>query len=248
MKNVAIVALALQFFVLSAFAAEATRECSLCTGAVSRLDTTPATPVPLLVQVALTDLSTSAAPIDALSTAQRAKLTLLVRYTVATTGDPLIDVENETKAIVDWAKQHGPFDAIGVDVVAPNTDVAAYAVKRLAVTAQGQNVASRIVLSATSTEDLTKLNTAGAMAYVDALVVDAASVEKMAAWLAENDPAKKIYAVVTAESPNAVYDLAAAFSKGATRAYLSAATADDLNAIASFIRAFIGDYAYDSTA
>ncbi len=43
----------------------------------------------------------------------------------------------------------------------------------------------------------------------------------MAKWLAEHDPAKKIYALVTPHSANTMIDLSTALADGATIAYLS---------------------------
>lgn len=248
MRKVAIFVVALQLCVLASFAADVPRECSFCTGIVTRFETPIATPIPALIQLAPEDFTTMSQVLDAQTAAQRAKTTVIIRYTVATDKDPLLDVEAQTKTIVEWARAHGPFDSIGVDATAPTAEVGAYAIKRLAVTAQGLNVASHIVLPAHATDALTKLYDAGVMAYVDALVADAADVAKVVAWVTEKDPAKKVYATVTAQSPNALFDAATAFSQGATRAYLANATAEDVAAIANFNHAFIGDFAYDATA
>ena len=248
MKKVAILAVAVQLSILSAFAADPPKECSFCTGVVTRFGAPAPATVPALLQINLEDFTGMSQALDAQSAEQRAKTAVIIHYNVATDKDPLLDVEAQTKTIVDWARQHGPFDSIGVDATAPNTDVAAYAIKRLAVTAQGLNVASRIILPAHSTDDLTRLYDAGAMTYVDAIVADGANVEKTVAWVAEKDPAKKVYAIVTPSSPNALFDAATAFAHGATRAYLTNATTDEITAIANFNSAFIGDYAYDPTS
>ena len=244
MKKLAFAIVILQVFVLSALGAGTAKECALCTGAVSRLESIPPTPVPLLIQVGEEDLATIAPALDVTTAEQRKKTSVIIRYSAGT----LADIESHTKTIVDWAQQHGPFDAVGVDATISDPSLAAYAVKRLAVTAQGLNVASRIVLPARSVDDLAKLSDAGALSYVDVLLVEASDVEKMVAWVAEKDPAKKIFALVMPQSPNSLYDLARTFAQGATRAYLTSATADDLNALANFNRAFVGDFAYDATA
>ena len=228
MKNLVLAVALLQIPVLSATAADAPKECSLCAGVVGH--TEAAVPSLLFVDDSLPAVRGGA------------KTSVVVRYSAAS----VTEVEAKTKTIVDWAEQNGPFEAIGVDAQVPSTEIAGYAIKRLAVTAQGQNVASKIILRATSADDLTKLADAGAMSYVDAFVVDAASVESIAAWVAEKDPSKKIYAVVTPQSPNAFFDAAQTYARGATRAYLT--TADDATATASLNRAFIGDYAYDAAA
>src|SRR5205085_3445289 len=148
-------------------AADAPKECSLCVGAVANLSLPPATVIPLVLQMRESDLATT--PIDTLSAEHRAKLTLTVSYAIDPGKDPLTDVETHTKTIVDWARLHGPLEALGVALEGVDPTVGGYAIKRLAVTAQGQNVASRIVLPASSIGDLGKLYETGALTYVDAL-------------------------------------------------------------------------------
>src|ERR1043165_333589 len=136
MKKAAILLVLLQIFVLSARAAEP-KECSFCAGAVADLKTPPAAPatvsIPLLAEVSLDDL----ASLDALTSAQRAKTVILIRYALDKDKEPLTSVEDRTKQIVEWAKTRGPFDAIGVRVDGADDATAAYAIKRLAVLAQG---------------------------------------------------------------------------------------------------------------
>ncbi|HEY6844357.1 MAG TPA: hypothetical protein VI391_09330 [Thermoanaerobaculia bacterium] len=203
----------------------------------------PSTPIPLLLQIGEADLATSG--IDAFTPEQRSKLTVTIRYDVATT-DAMTDVESHTQKIVEWARLHGPFEAIGVSPQTPDIAVAGYAIKRLAVMAQGLNIASRIVLP--SGLDLDKLYDTGAMPYVDALLVNAPDVAKTTAWIAQKDPSKKLWAIVDPQSPNAFFDLARALADGATRAYITHATAEDESALANFNQAFVGDWAFDSTA
>jgi hypothetical protein len=146
MKRLAFLISVLPFLVLPLHAAESPKECSLCVGAVSDLNTVPATPVPLLVRVRETELATAGPALDALSPEQRRKTSVIVSYTLDKTADPLQEVETHTKAIVDWARTRGPFQSFGLSLDAPSADVAAYAIKRLAVTAQGLNVSDRIVV------------------------------------------------------------------------------------------------------
>lgn len=215
-------------------------------GAVSDLATPPARPVPLLATISENDFAGVAARLDALSPAQRKNVTLIVAYTIERDGDPLLSVEQHTKSIVDWARLHGPLDAIGISVDATDPQIASYAIKRLAVTAQGLDVANRIVLGPTPLDMLAKLFDAGAQPYFDALVTDAANVESTLAWLAEKDPSKKIFAIVPPQSPNTFFDLGKALAAGASRAYL--ASNGDPAALASFSQALTGDWAFDSTA
>ena len=239
----------LSLLALPLLAADAPKECTLCVGAVTDLATAPATPVPLVARIRQDDLTAAGAALDAMTPETRAKMAIVVGYTVDASKDPLLDIEGHTKAIIDWARAHGPFDALGIAVDGADAAQSAYAIKRLAVTAQGQNAAARFVLPQTSIDDLNKLADAGALPYVDVLLVDAANVKPVGAWVIEKDPAKKLWAIVPPQSPNAFFDLARALADGATRAYLSQAPdADTLAALAAFNRALVGEYAYDATA
>ncbi|MGH9418866.1 MAG: hypothetical protein ACRD3J_02740, partial [Thermoanaerobaculia bacterium] len=269
MRRIALL-LALQVLVLPLVAAESPKECALCAGAVSDLQVGPAASVPLLVRLKQDDFATAGTALDAMSPAVRAKMAVIINYAVDPAKDATAEVEAHTQAIVDWARQHGPFDAIGIAAGNVDATVGGYAIKRLAVMAQGQNVASRIVFagfgsrgsgvgaeSSTSSSDtrlptpdsLNALFDTGAQSYVDILLADAANVKSTVAWVVEKDPAKKVWAIVPPQSPNAFFDIAHAFADGATRAFVSApATADLLASLVTFDRALIGDYAYDSTA
>jgi len=248
MKRLALL-LALQVSVLSLAAAEPPKECALCAGAVSDLQVAPATPVPILVRLRPEDFATAGTALDAMPPAVRARMTIVISYAVDPAKDPMAEVETHTQAIIDWARQHGPFEALGISVDNVDPAVGGYAIKRLAVTAQGQNAASRIVLPPATPEALAKLYETGAQSYVDILLADGPNVKATVAWALEKDPAKKIWAIVPPQSPNVFFDLARALADGATRAFTSApATADLLASLASFDRALIGDYAYDSTA
>ena len=106
MKKFAFVAIALQISILSAFAASAPTECTLCVGAVVELQQVPPSPIPLLLQIRQDDFATISASIDALSPEQRKKLALIVRYAVDRDKDPLLDVESHTKTIVELSLIH----------------------------------------------------------------------------------------------------------------------------------------------
>jgi len=237
MRKTALLLFVLQFPVLLPAAAETPAPCTMCVGVV---DTTPAEATGLFhyARVREADLATYV-PVDPQN------LTLVVDYSIDPTKDKLLEVEQHTDTILQWARQHGPtFDGIGVAVSDADPVLAAYAVKRLAVAAQGLNVAKRIVLP--RTEDLALLFENGAQPYFDALLVDASEVETSLAWLAERDPSKKIFALVPITSPNALYDLGKALAGGATRAY--AAGSARAEALAQFNRSMSGDWAFDSTA
>jgi hypothetical protein len=221
----ALVAL-LQILALTAFAADV---CTLCVG----LTTTEPAGVLTLARVAIADLATFAP-------AEPRNVSVVVEYTAA----DLAEVEQQTKTIIDWARAHGPFDSLGVSVPNADATLAAYAIKRLSVSAQGQGVATRIVMPRTA--NLGELFENGAATYFDALIVDASEVAETVVWLAERDPSKKIFAVVPVTSPNALFDLGQALAAGATRAYASGAA--NALALAQFNRSMTGDWAYDSTS
>src|SRR6266852_7518462 len=131
MRRIAIVLISLQFLVLSSLAADAPKECTLCVGAVADLTAPPSAVVPLVLQIQESDLATVA--VDTLSPEQRKKLTLMVGYSVDRDKDALLDVETHTKTIVEWARLHGPFEALGVLASGVASAVAGYAVNRVGV-------------------------------------------------------------------------------------------------------------------
>jgi hypothetical protein len=248
MKRIAIAVLLLQTLVLSACAADAPKECSLCAGAVSDLKTVPASAVPLLVELNESDFATAATALDAMPPAVRAKTTVVVTYSIDASKDPILEVNTHSTNIAEFARLHGPFEAMGVRVDGANADVAAYAAKRIAVSGLGAGVIKRVVLPQVPREMLERLFDLGAAPYIDALLVDAISVKDTVAFLLEKDPSKKVFAVVGPQSPNAFYDVGRAFADGATRAYLAQSDAETLNALRSLDEALTGDWAYDSTA
>ena len=235
MRKIGLSLLLLQILALSAFAAAP--DCSLCTGVAGH----DGSVVPSLVRLTAEEYPTYVA-------ASPANVAVLIEYRAAS----LEEVEQQTRAIIDWARTRGPFDAIGISVPGADATLAAYAAKRLAVSAQGEGVATRIIADHTPA-----LFDEGTNAYFDAVIVDAARVAETFAFIAERDPAKKIWAVVPVTSPNPLFDLGRAFADGATRAYVGGGQAIPpvpgqaglpvLHALASFNRSMTGDWAYDST-
>src|SRR4029079_14182544 len=232
MKKASIRLVLLQVLCRSARGAEP-KSCSFCAGVAAGAQP-PSAPVPALLEINLDEL----AAVDALTPAQRAQTALLIRYALAEEKDPLTSVEERTKTIIEWAKARGPFDAIGVHVQDADANTASYAIKRLAVMAQGLNVPSKIVALATPP--------AAALPYVDAIVTD--DPAQTVAWVAENDPSKKVWAIVQPQSPNVFFDADRAYAAGPARAYVVTAAAGVLSAIPSLNQAFTGDWAYDSTS
>jgi hypothetical protein len=231
MKKLAGLLLFLQILVLPVFAAEPPKECSLCAGAIAR----DGAGVPTFARVDESELAAYAP--------QRAgDLALLIRYGIEPGRDPLLQVEEHTKTILDWARARGPFDSIGVRVDNADPAVRAYALKRLAVSAQGLDVTRRIIADAGDAQAFFANDAGG---YFDAVVTDAANVQNVAAEVLAKDPSKKIFATVTIESPNPLFDIARALANGASRAYAESGGA---NALAEFNKSMSGDWAYDATA
>jgi hypothetical protein len=229
MRKLALGILVLQVLALSAFGAD---ECTLCVGVTGG----DASVVPALVRLNEQEYPTF------VPTEPR-KLSVLVEYT----AKDISEVEAQTKRIIDWARTRGPFDALGVTVANADATLRAYAIKRLAVSAQGQGVATRIIVDRSA---LPPAEAAGApqdaLAYFDAVIANAGEVAATFAWISERDPSKKIYAVVPITSPNPLFDLGQAFASGATRAYASGAV--NAQSLAQFNRIMTSDWAFDSTA
>lgn len=228
---------------VTAAAADAPRDCSLCAGITSLEGGS----VPVLTEIEAPALAawTPVAP---------GSMTLVVSYRVDPAGDPLLQIEQQTKGIIDWAQRHGPFAALGVSVANADAAQSAYAIKRLAVLAQGLEVARAIVIRMTPFDRGTAaaLLDQGTAGYFDSLIVDGPSVTAALTLMAERDPLKKISAVVPAASPNPAFDAAQAWAAGATRAFVEPAdVAAGVAMAASFqkLNALLtGDWAHDSTA
>src|SRR5262245_44032021 len=107
MKRFALTALLLQIPVLPLFAAEPAKECNLCVGVIAPAQP-PAKAVPDIEESAIEALPQLAARIDQFSPEQRRRTLIIVSYTVDPARDQLLQVEDATKTIVDWARTHGP--------------------------------------------------------------------------------------------------------------------------------------------
>ena len=244
MKMFSVLFLVLQMAVFAASAADPAKECALCVGAVITEPVASATPVPLLLRASDADLVTAGATLDALVPEQRARTVLLLSVDLGE-GD-LTAAESKARAIVAWASLHGPLDTLALDVQHADPATVAYAIKRIAVTAQGLNVAKRFAVAGFQVAALPALYELGPQTYFDAVVAPASEVAAVAAWLAEHDPAKKVLAIVTPSSPNPMYDAARALADGASHAFLEGGS--NPAAIASINRSLSGDWAFDSTA
>jgi hypothetical protein len=251
MKKWLLALAAVQILVPIAAAAPAPlpNDCTLCVGAVADRTTMALTPIPLLVRTDQADLSKTTIYVADASKRVRQKISVLIRYSIDPSSDPLQQVEAHTADVARWAQANGPLETVGIEVSGAKPDVEGYAIKRLAVTVQGLNLATQIIAAGESVDTLSALYQTGAQSYIDAVITPADAVQSVSTWLAANDPSKKIFAVVQPTSANPLYDLGRAFAAGATRAYfLGPNSSAEFTAVANFNRAFVGDYAYDASS
>jgi hypothetical protein len=241
MRKLCVALLLLQLASVSTIAREAQESCTPCVGLAGH----DAQGVPALV-ILTREESRAFEPADPRSAA------VIIHYAIDPARDPLLEIERETKEILDWAAQRGPFDALGVSLMSEDPDLVSYAVRRLAVSAQGLGVASSIIIDASGNRDrlrLAALFERGTQAYFDALVVNGPDTAEAFLWMAERDPSKQLFAVVEPVSANLLYDLSSAISSGATRAYARVTpSASVIQALAQFNAALKGDWAFDATS
>src|SRR5688572_6556873 len=202
MKRLASALIALQLIALSAHAAEEKAPCaSLCVGAVVTPDSPVQAIAPLLITVSDRDFAAAGSAIANFTPEQKRQAVVVVETTIEG-SDRLTSAETKARNIVEWARVHGPFDTLALEVRDDDPAIAAYALKRIAVAAQGLDVAARIGIKPSEKQTLQNLGDQGAVPYFDAVIVPASDVANTVTWLAEKDPSKKIYALVAAESPN----------------------------------------------
>jgi hypothetical protein len=250
MKKLVLTILLLQVLVPAMFAAPASEACTLCVGVASDLQITPLATLPMLIQVSEEQLPKAAIYTASLTKEQKKSTSVVISYSVDMSHDPLAQVEEHTTNIIHWAQLTGQLAGLGVEVQGADAATAGYAIKRLAVMAQGLGVTTEILTRRESLDALSALYTTGAEAYFDVVLTDGADVAAMAKWLTVKDPVKRIAAVVTPSSPNPMFDVAKAFADGARSAYLAVRpeTAETYTVARNLLGAFAGDYAYDATS
>jgi hypothetical protein len=247
MKKFVLTVLLLQVLVPALLAAPA---CTLCVGVATDLKVTPLATLPLLIQVTEEQLPQAAIYTASLTKEQKKSTSVVVSYSVDMAHDPLAQVEAHTANIIHWAQLTGQLAGLGVDVRGADAATAGFAIKRLAVMAQGLGIATEILTHRESLEALSALYGTGAEAYFDVVIADGPDVAAMAKWLTVKDPVKRIVAVVRPTSPNPMFDLAKAFADGARHAYLAPQpeTAETYTVIRNLAGSLSGDYAYDPTS
>ena len=246
MRKIAILFVALQVSVLSLFAADTPKECTLCVGATADLTAPPSAVIPLLLQITENDLATTP---DRYAFSARSEQSHLDRRLFRRSGQGSAarcrDAHEADRRVgaPSWSVRRHRRDS----------ERRRYHRGRLRhQTPRGDGARAqrrdKIVLPPTTIDDLNKLSETGALNYIDALIVSAPDVAKANAWIMDKEPSKKLYATVEPQSPNAFFDLARALADGATRAFTTRPAAEDVVALANFNSAFAGDWAFDATS
>ncbi len=249
MKSIAGWIVALQLVVAStALAQEPARTCSLCGGVVADLTTTPPTVVPLLVTPRYEELPAVANWLTEISPEQKQRTTVVVTAELDVLDEQIPKIEDRVQGIAVWATANGPFASIGIRVIGAGAEIEGYAIKRLAVTAQGLGLAENIVAGPMPIGRLEELYGTGAEAYFDELITDS-DVGEAVAWLIERDPSKRVVARVRPVSPNPAHDMGRALSAGAIRAWIDAPNTEPLfRGVAAVNQHLAGDYSPDPSA
>lgn len=159
--------------------------------------------------------------------------------TLATPEETLAAVD----AVVDWLRSAAPVEGFGLDTRQIPGELASFAVKRAAATAQGEGLARQMLLSVSDLERLALLHRSGALAYVDTVVVPESLLAAALEWVATNDPARRVAVVGDLERPaDAWFRAGELIAAGAGRVWLRRTPA------ASFValnEALSGDVAAD---
>jgi hypothetical protein len=245
MRRTSIAALFLVVLASSAFGQAVPDRCRSCAGLVAG-SSLPSLAVPLLLRGSASDPAALEASLTALSPDQTALATVVVDI------DKAPATIEEAEAIVTTlisAKLAGghTFESAGISTGGASSEIAAYLVRRMAVLLQGRSVASRIVVSVASPDELARLSSAGAASYYDAVLVDESARERVAAWLEANDPSKRIVVVASRRATNPLHDLAAQFGGSVDRVFL-AGDPDVAGAIAAMNAELTGDFSVDPSA
>lgn len=223
-------------------------ECTLCGGVVADMSAPPAVEVPLLLNPRFEDLAGVSAYLAPVGPSQKKRTTVVVTVALDELDDALPKVEDRVGNIVEWASANGPFKSLGLRVTGVDASVEGYAIKRLAVMAQGLELAENIIAGPMTLSRLEEIFATGAQAYFDELITDGA-VEETVAWIVEHDPSKRISAIVPAASANPAYDIASALSRGAIKAWVMAPNEERLfRSIHSVNRQLAGDFSPDPSA
>ena len=223
-------------------------ECTICGGVVSDMTVSPPVEVPLLLSPRFEDLGGVAGYLAPMTAAQKKKTTVMITVALDELDDAIPKVEGRVQNIVEWATANGPFKSLGLRVTGVDATVEGYAIKRLAVTAQGLNLADNVIAGPMTLSRLEEIYQTGAEAYFDELITEGAVAETVA-WIVERDPSKRVSAIVPAEAANPAWDIASALSSGAIKAWVEAPNEEPLfRSINAVNRQLAGDFSPDPSA
>jgi hypothetical protein len=219
--------------------------CGLCGGlALSEAGPLSAA-VPTLLGTTSDELAETVRRLEAVSPGQRRATSIVVELEL-TDSTPLEELEEQLASIAAAAARIAPLAGFGIDVRGGGEELHGYSIKRLSVIVQGSEIARQVILPARSTEELERLAGTGALAYVDVVLAERSVLTAVTAWLAENDPARRVHAVAPRLAANPLHDLAAALRDGASLAYLLSRDLDaEAAAVASFNEEMSGDFVAD---
>ena len=244
MKRFSAVAVLLVGFAASAWGEAEPKTCGPCGGLVLGASV-PAVAVPLLIRASASDPAALDAALATLSPEQEAMSTVVVDIT-----EPPATIEEAESLIGKLSAQlanHGRLHAAGIATRGASSEIAAYMVRRMAVLIQGRQITSRIVLPASTPDELALLSSAGASSYYDLVLVDEGARVAVTQWLEANDPSKRVLVVASLHEANPLHDIAARFGSGVVRVFLSGDPAA-AGAIAAMNAELLGDFAVDTSA
>lgn len=222
------------------------RRCAMCAGAEIAIGTAPETVIPLLVRVPEERLTDARAWASSLPEAQLRATTVLVEI-----NQPVETIEAAEALVTKIASEleaTGRFDAAGIRLHEASGEIGAYLLRRLAVLLQGRQVASAIVVEATTVDALARLASEGALPYFDLVLTTSGAVDGVREWIVTADPTKRLLVSVPPSGSNPLFDVATAFGPVVRHAYLRTDDASALVAIAALDAELSGDFARDPSS
>lgn len=194
-------------------------DCSPCTGPLIEMPAAIPPGEHALVRIPAIP-SEQASAVESLDSGTRSRLSLLVRLP-AELDTPDRAVE-EVDRLIAWLRTVGPVAGFGLEIDGPVSEVAAFAVKRAAASAQGEALASIQLVHVPAEGRASELASAGALSYIDTVIVPREALGSTLEWLAINDPSRRAAAIAVETRPaNAWFRAAEALHQGAERVWVS---------------------------
>ncbi|MBW3565105.1 MAG: hypothetical protein KY459_10305 [Acidobacteria bacterium] len=208
-------------------------DCTLCSGSVD----IPSTGLPVLIHLEESDLPE---PGDAIPAETRANSVLVFDF--APDPDyPAEQIETRIRDLVAFTTRQGVFGGTGLRLESTPGAFEALLLRRLSVAMQGAGAAHRFVVETDTIEKLDALVSEGALPYFDSIIVPAELAGAAHDWIERNDPAKELEVTTLPSSPNPLYDIAIAFSRGARRAWSLSSDETLVSALRELNSALSGD-------